>query len=185
MDSKTQVYKVKTQGRVEHLAVVLWGSWAIPSPKMQSKCWKFNKYNQQCLEINQRHTTISEKCPCFRNHWTSHGKSRNLWSSDPKAFFHQPHPSLLVLPKVKSPWWPGASLPKWRRLTQFGKVGQYTILSKAVRRNCNLGWVSGEDLSSPAWGVYLWAGTPAYSWLRLWYYCCGCWRWHKPLHTSG
>lgn len=163
---KTQVYKVKTQGRVEHLAVVLWGSWANPLSKMQSKCWKFNKYNHLMLWKSTKDIQQSEKCPCFRNHWTSHGKSRNLWSSDPKASFISLTPACWFCQGKESMMTRSFSA-KVEETHPVWKGGQYTYSAKLSVEIVTSGGSVGKITSSPSLRVYLWAGT-AYSWLRLW-----------------
>lgn len=127
----------------------------------------FNKYNHLVLWKSTKDIQQSEKCPCFKNHWTSHIKSRNLWSSDPKASFISLTPPCWFCQAKEihddqellcQCWGDSPNLERWAICT----------LSKAVNRNYNLrGGSLGKITSSASLRLYLWAGT-AYSWLRLW-----------------
>ena len=178
MDSRHKCTKSKPKGELD---IWLWfyeEAGQILSLKSNQNAGKFNKYNHLMLWKSTKDIQQSEKCPCVKNHWTSHGKSRNLWSSDPMASFISLTPACWFCQSRESMMNRSFSA-KVEETHPIWKGGQYAHSAKLSVEIIISGvgqW--GRSQAPPAWGCTCGQEQHIPGWGCDVY--CGYWRWHKP-----
>lgn len=124
---------VKTQSRVELLAMALWRDWANSLPTCKHTARKIDKFNHLVLWKSTRGTQQPEKCLCFKDR-----------GPGALAVSHTPHPSQGGCPSAASP-------PVSRRLAQLGEVGSAHTQHSSQQKRSSWRWGVGRAVGSAAW----------------------------------